>query len=346
MAERITQGDLNYHIEVDHQRESSGMLASMIAMQKHLSHLVTEIEVIVDAAVQGDFSKKIDLSNKNGFGNKICGLLNQLSETTEVGLNDVMRVTSALAAGDLSQKITKDYPGVFGETKNGVNNTVDSLTKIVSEIQGVVDAAANNKNGFNLKMDIHDKQGFNRSLAESFNQLSIFIENNLNDILRVTNGMSPVTNKGVDVVGKVMTTMDSIKESSNKISEIIFIIDEITFQTNILALNAAVEAARAGSQGRGFAVVAGEVRTLSQRVAAAASEIKELVSDSENKIAAGNKLVSHAGETMEEIAASIRSVIAIVSEISSASSREHHFTEKLINEVIVDQIPAKLHKFA
>lgn len=143
-----------------------------------------------------------------------------------------------------------------------------------------------------------------------------------------------------------MTTMDSIKESSNKISEIIFIIDEITFQTNILALNAAVEAARAGSQGRGFAVVAGEVRTLSQRVAAAASEIKELVSDSENKIAAGNKLVSHAGETMEEIAASIRSVIAIVSEISSASSREHHFTEKLINEVIVDQIPAKLHKFA
>lgn len=346
MAERITQGDLNYHIEVDHQSESSGMLASMIAMQKHLSHLVTEIEVIVDAAVQGDFSKKIDLSNKNGFGNKICGLLNQLSETTEVGLNDVMRVTSALAAGDLSQKITKDYPGVFGETKNGVNNTVDSLTKIVSEIQGIVDAAANNKNGFNLKMDIHDKQGFNRSLAESFNQLSIFIENNLNDILRVANGMSPVTNKGVDVVGQVMTTMDSIKESSNKISEIIFIIDEITFQTNILALNAAVEAARAGSQGRGFAVVAGEVRTLSQRVAAAASEIKELVSDSENKIAAGNKLVSHAGETMEEIAASIRSVIAIVSEISSASSREHHFTEKLINEVIVDHIPAKLHKFA
>ncbi len=104
LAESITQGNLNCHIETMNQKnESSSMLASMIAMQESLSRLVTEIEVIVDAAVQGDFSKKIDLSNKSGFGNKICGLLNQLSETTEVGLNDVMRVTNALAAGDLSQ---------------------------------------------------------------------------------------------------------------------------------------------------------------------------------------------------------------------------------------------------
>jgi methyl-accepting chemotaxis protein len=131
MAERITQGDLSSGVEFNQKKGSSSMLESMLAMQESLSQLVTEIEIIVDAAVQGDFSKKIDLTSKSGFGEKICGLLNQLLETTEVGLNDVMRVTNALAAGDLSQKITHDYPGVFGQTKNGVNNTVDSLNKII-----------------------------------------------------------------------------------------------------------------------------------------------------------------------------------------------------------------------
>ncbi|MXS77023.1 hypothetical protein ABF87_03425 [Nitrosomonas sp. JL21] len=347
LAERITQGDLSSSVVGGHENGSEGMLASMLAMQESLSRLVTEIEIIVNAAVQGDFSKKIDLSNKKGFGNKICGLLNQLSQTTEVGLNDVIRVTNALAAGDLSQKITEDYPGVFGKTKNDVNNTVDSLTRIVNEIQDIVDAAANNKSGCNLKMDIHNKQGFSRSLAESFNQLSIFIDNNLNDIMRVANGMAPITDKGVNVVGQVMTTMDSIKQSSNKISEITVIIDEITFQTNILALNAAVEAARAGSEGRGFAVVAGEVRTLSQRVAAAASEIKQLVNDSELKIANGNKLVTDAGQTMQEIAASIRSVIGIVSEFSSVSSLPRHdLTAHQIDESIIDLIQTKQRKSA
>ncbi len=336
LAERITQGDLNSNIAVDQGQESDGMLASMRTMQDNLACLVSEIEVIVNAAVQGDFSKKIDLSNKNGFGKKICGLLNQLSETTEVGLNDVMRVTNALATGDLSQKITEDYPGVFGQTKNGVNNTVDSLNRVVSEIQGIVDAAASNKSGCNLRMDVANKEGFNRSLAESFNQLSVFIERNLSSILQVANSVSPVTDKGVEVVGQVMTTMDSIKQSSNKISEITVIIDEITFQTNILALNAAVEAARAGAQGRGFAVVAGEVRTLSQRVAAAASEIKQLVNDSENKIATGNKLVTHAGETMQEIASSIRSVIGIVSEFSSTSAASVRYD--LITHAVKDEV--------
>ena len=196
-------------------------------------------------------------------------------------------------------------------------------------------------------MNVANKQGFNRSLAESFNQLSVFIESNLNSILRVANGVSPVTDKGVEVVGQVMTTMDSIKQSSNKISEITVIIDEITFQTNILALNAAVEAARAGTQGRGFAVVAGEVRTLSQRVAAAASEIKQLVNDSENKIATGNKLVTHAGETMQEIASSIRSVIGIVSEFSSSStSVRHDLITHAVEEEVVDLVAESQRKLA
>jgi methyl-accepting chemotaxis protein len=130
---------------------------------------------------------------------------------------------------------------------------------------------------------------------------------------------SDVAGKGGAVVSQVVTTMDSINESSRKIVDIISVIDGIAFQTNILALNAAVEAARAGEQGRGFAVVAGEVRNLAQRSAAAAKEIKTLIGDSVEKVEGGSKLVAQAGQTMEEIVTSIKRVTDIMSEITAAS---------------------------
>jgi methyl-accepting chemotaxis protein len=133
---------------------------------------------------------------------------------------------------------------------------------------------------------------------------------------------SDVAVKGGEVVGQVVTTMSSINESSKKIVDIISVIDGIAFQTNILALNAAVEAARAGEQGRGFAVVATEVRTLAQRSAAAAKEIKELIGDSVEKVGAGTKLVDEAGATMQEIVSSVKRVTDIMAEITAASQEQ------------------------
>ncbi|HJV02447.1 MAG TPA: methyl-accepting chemotaxis protein, partial [Burkholderiaceae bacterium] len=130
---------------------------------------------------------------------------------------------------------------------------------------------------------------------------------------------SDVAVKGGDVVAQVVQTMGSIKDSSNKIVEIISVIDGIAFQTNILALNAAVEAARAGEQGRGFAVVASEVRTLAQRSANAAKEIKSLIGDSVDKVDAGSRLVNEAGHTMEQIVGAIKRVADIMAEITAAS---------------------------
>ncbi|HEX5338891.1 MAG TPA: methyl-accepting chemotaxis protein, partial [Gallionella sp.] len=127
----------------------------------------------------------------------------------------------------------------------------------------------------------------------------------------------------------VVTTMDSISESSRKIVDIISVIDGIAFQTNILALNAAVEAARAGEQGRGFAVVAGEVRNLAQRSAAAAKEIKTLIGDSVEKVEGGSKLVAQAGQTMEEIVTSIKRVTDIMSEITAASAEQSQGIEQV-----------------
>jgi len=133
---------------------------------------------------------------------------------------------------------------------------------------------------------------------------------------------SSVAVRGGDVVAQVVATMGAIDASSKKIVDIIGVIDGIAFQTNILALNAAVEAARAGEQGRGFAVVANEVRTLAQRSAGAAKEIKELIGDSVEKVAAGSRLVGEAGTTIQEVVASVRRVSDIMAEISAASGEQ------------------------
>jgi methyl-accepting chemotaxis protein len=168
--------------------------------------------------------------------------------------------------------------------------------------------------------------------ASSMEELTTTVKQNA-DNARQANQLvvsaSDFATKGGDVVGHVVDTMGSIKESSRKIVDIIGVIDGIAFQTNILALNAAVEAARAGEQGRGFAVVAAEVRNLAQRSANAAKEIKSLISDSVEKVDAGGKLVDEAGKTMEEIVTSVKHVADIMGEITAASQEQSSGIEEV-----------------
>jgi methyl-accepting chemotaxis protein len=275
----------------------------------------------------GDFSRRIELSDKTGFFQSLGQGMNKLMDTSETGLNEVVRVLNALSRGDLTETITNEYFGTFGQLKDDSNATVESLKNLIADIKNAVDSistaakeiAAGNTD---LSQRTEEQASSLEETASSMEELASTVKQNADNAKQANQlaaTASAVAVTGGTVVGEVVSTMSAINESSRKIVDIISVIDGIAFQTNILALNAAVEAARAGEQGRGFAVVAGEVRNLAQRSAAAAKEIKQLISDSVEKVEGGTRQVEQAGKTMEEIVTAIKRVNDIMAEIAAAS---------------------------
>lgn len=309
--------------------EKGERLGSVVEWADRTIEVATEQEVasIVQSAAMGDFTVRMDLQGKSGFFLQLGEAINKLLQTSEVGLNEVVRVLGALSQGDLTENITNEYFGTFGRLKDDSNRTIEKLKEIVGQIKDATDTintaareiAAGNSD---LSQRTEEQASSLEETASSMEELTSTVKQNAENAKQANQlaiGASDVAGKGGAVVNQVVVTMDSINESSRKIVDIISVIDGIAFQTNILALNAAVEAARAGEQGRGFAVVAGEVRNLAQRSAAAAKEIKTLIGDSVEKVQGGSKLVAQAGQTMEEIVTSIRRVTDIMSEITAAS---------------------------
>ncbi len=245
-------------------------------------------------------------------------------------LEKAVRLAQGVAAGDLTQEIEVRSQDETGQLMQALRDMNSNLRKIVGEVRMSTDtintASAEIASG-NLDLSSRTEQqaGSLEETASAMEQLTSTVKQNA-DNARQANQLaasaSDVALRGGDVVKQVVDTMSSINESSRKIVDIISVIDGIAFQTNILALNAAVEAARAGEQGRGFAVVASEVRSLAQRSAAAAKEIKGLIDDSVEKVGNGSALVAQAGETMEEVVASVRRVTDVMGEITSASQEQ------------------------
>ena len=223
----------------------------------------------------------------------------------------------------------------------------DALFKVVSEVQvgtRSIATASNEIAAGNLDLSSRTEQQASslEETAASMEELTATVRQNADNAEQANQlalAASSVAAKGGAIVGKVVDTMGSIDASSRKIVDIIGVIDGIAFQTNILALNAAVEAARAGEQGRGFAVVAAEVRSLAQRSASAAKEIKDLIGDSVGQVNIGTKLVQEAGTTIREVVDSVARVNDIMSEITSAS-KEQRIGIDQVNEAIaqMDQV--------
>ena len=235
-----------------------------------------------------------------------------------------------IAAGDLSQTITVRSKDETGQLLMALQTMSESLRGIVAEVRvstdSIVTAAQEISAGnFDLSARTESQASSLEETASSMEELTSAVQNNsqhANQANQLAQVASQAASDGGAVVGKVVHTMDSIHASSQKIVDIISVIDGIAFQTNILALNAAVEAARAGEQGRGFAVVAAEVRSLAQRSANAAKEIKTLIDDSVEKVAQGGQLVSQAGASMQDIVKRVDSVSHIIHEISLASGEQ------------------------
>jgi methyl-accepting chemotaxis protein len=253
---------------------------------------------------------------------------NQLLQQT---VQDVQKVVDAAKGNDLRQRIKLD--GKNGELRTlceGVNGLVESMGGIVGNILGssttLIGAAREIASGnTDLSQRTEEQASSLEETAASLEELTSTVRQNAENAQqanKLATSASEVAVKGGTVVSDVVRTMEGISQASRKISEIISVIDEIAFQTNILALNAAVEAARAGEQGRGFAVVAAEVRNLAQRSANAAKEIKALISDSVQRVESGSKLVDSAGKTMEEIVNSVKKVTDIMMEIAAASKEQ------------------------
>ncbi len=289
-----------------------------------------EIDAIVAAAQAGDLSRRIDLEGKEGFFRQLGTGINALIDVMESVFNDIARAMSELAKGDLTKRITSDYEGTFGAVKGDVNATMENLEKIISQLReagSVINTAADEISAGNNNLSARTEQQASalEQTASSMEELTSTVKNNADNAQQANQlaaSARQAAEKGGDVVNQAVQAMDAINVASNKIAEIIGVIDEIAFQTNLLALNASVEAARAGEQGRGFAVVATEVRNLAGRSATAAKEIKELIQDSASKVQVGARLVNESGETLEEIVNGVKKVGDIISEIAAASQEQ------------------------
>ncbi|MDO8072453.1 methyl-accepting chemotaxis protein [Janthinobacterium sp. SUN176] len=255
-------------------------------------------------------------------------VVNQLTRP----LRTLGRTMTDLSSGDADLRVKLEVKGTdeLAVIGKGFNAFVEKIHAVLLQVQASADnvarASAEIAQGNNdLSARTEQQASSLEETAASVEELTGTVKENA-DHARQANQLaasaSSVAQKSGEVVGKVIETMTSINDSSNKIVDIISVIDGIAFQTNILALNAAVEAARAGEQGRGFAVVATEVRNLAQRSAAAAKEIKLLIDDSVGKVAAGSKLVDEAGATMEQVVDSVRKVTAIMADISVATTEQ------------------------
>jgi methyl-accepting chemotaxis protein len=245
-------------------------------------------------------------------------------------LDQANALAARIAQGDLSSSISTQRQDEFGSLLRSLATMNDSLGRMVAQVRmstdNIATASAEIAQGNNDLAQRTEQTSSNlQSTASSMDALTVTVQHsteNSRQASALAASASTVAQRGGSVVTQVVTTMQEIDASSKKIADIIGVIDGIAFQTNILALNAAVEAARAGEQGRGFAVVASEVRSLAQRSAAAAKEIKGLIDTSVEKVESGTRLVTDAGATMEEIVQSVRRVADVIGEITSAANEQ------------------------
>ena len=264
------------------------------------------------------------------------------AQALQAAVAETQGVVTSAKENDLRHRIPLEgKTGDIAQLCEGVNGLLDTMSSMIAEIsetsQTLSTAAREIASGnTDLSQRTEEQAASLEETAASMEELTTTVRQNAENAQqanKLASSASDVAIKGGAVVADVVQTMDGISQASRKIADIIGVIDEIAFQTNILALNAAVEAARAGEQGRGFAVVAGEVRSLAGRSAEAAKEIKRLIADSVEKVALGSQLVNQAGSTMQGVVASVQRMTDIMGEITHASAEQSSGIERVTHTI-------------
>ncbi|NRB37622.1 MAG: hypothetical protein HRU20_04035 [Pseudomonadales bacterium] len=326
----ISEGDLSVKVNQKYEGRIFELSEYANSMVTQLSDVVGKISESVGNSAKGDFTTRIQTSGQKGFYLQLSDNLNNLNQTTESAMQELIETLSAMAAGDLTKTINKNYEGIFNDLKRDTNATINNLVEVMAGIQqgsASVKQAADEISQGNLDLSRRTEQqaASLEETASSMEQMTATIIQNTEsskNASHLANKTRQVAEDSGRVVDKAVIAMGEISESSGRINDIISVIDEIAFQTNLLALNASVEAARAGEQGRGFAVVAGEVRNLAGRSATAAKEIKDLIEDSVKKVDEGKDLVNKSGESLTNIMNSVKEVSDLVAEIATASEEQ------------------------
>lgn len=348
VEQEVEYGDLTFRITATPVLEDGETIGSVCEVVDRTEELLAEreVEALVEAAAFGDLTRRVTEEGKDGFLLKLASGLNTIMDTVSSAVKELGDVFEGMADGDLTHHVSGDYQGTFQKLKEDANKVVSELSTVVNQIRLSANTVATGAN--DIADGSHDLQQRSaqqtKSIEQASNNLKLISDSvrmqasdaaEANDIAAKTESLA---SNGGDVVNKAIEAMTEINQSSQKIADIISIIDEIAFQTNLLALNAAVESARAGEQGRGFAVVANEVRNLAQRSAKAAREITDLIKDSVQKVENGSSLVNASGETLKDIVGSVQQVSAMISSVSEKAREQSESVENVSGEVSsVDQ---------
>jgi methyl-accepting chemotaxis protein len=315
----IKVGELTFGLIANPITDAAGnRVGTVVEWKDRTDEVLVEKEVaeIIAGAAVGDFARRIDISAKQGFFRQLGDSINKLFDVTEGGMNDVVRVLAALAEGDLTQEITADYQGTFGQLKDACNTTVGNLSNTMTNVTTAVSSLTSASNQINataqsLSQASSEQAASVEETSASLEQMTASISQNTENA-KVTDGIATKASVEATEGGEAVTATVSAMKS---IAEKIGIIDDIAYQTNLLALNAAIEAARAGEHGKGFAVVAAEVRKLAERSQVAAQEISSVASSSVH-------LAEKAGKLLDQMVPNIRKTSDLVQEITAASEEQ------------------------
>ncbi|WP_248306467.1 methyl-accepting chemotaxis protein [Devosia oryzisoli] len=354
--QKLADGDLSVEVEGGQRHDEVGAMARTVEVFRENGlkvHEMTEAEAarivatqaeraammqdlqrafgaVVDAAIEGDFSRRVETEFPDDELNTLARSVNELVETVDRGVSETGAVLSALADTDLTKRMHGDYRGAFARLKADTNAVADKLSDIVGQLRQTsrtLKTATNEiLSGANDLSERTTKQAATiEETSAAMEQLAAIVAKNADQAREasgVATGVTRTAEEGGVVMNQATVAMERITVSSGKISNIIGLIDDIAFQTNLLALNASVEAARAGEAGKGFAVVAVEVRRLAQSAASASSDVKALIEQSAGQVKDGSKLVSDAASKLEAMLLAARSSSELMNDIALKSREQ------------------------